>query len=251
MELWTYRRELAKDLPGTLKMIHDLGITDVEAPGFFGHTAAEFRTLLDAAGLKCTSIVVPYERMGSDLDGAVADAKAVGAKFVIVSWIPHKGDLTEDQVHQAAKDFNLWGEKLRNQGLTFGYHPHGFEFVHTKTATLFDALVAETSPQYVTFELDTFWFRQGGVDPARYLEKYPTRFQLMHLKDLAPGTKEDLSGGAPESSSVVVGQGTLHWPEILRAASQSSIAAYFIEDESPDPVRQVPETLKFMHQVRF
>lgn len=251
MELWTYRRELEKDLPGTLKLIRNLGVTRVEAPGFFGHSATEFRNLFDTAGLQCVSIVVPYERMQSDADGAAADAKTVGATFVIVSWIPHKGSLTEDQVHAAAKDFNRWGEKLRSQGLKFGYHPHGFEFGHTANATLFDVLVAETSPDFVTFELDTFWFRQGGVDPARFLEKYPARFQLMHLKDIAAGTKEDLSGGAPESSSVIVGTGTLHWQEILHATAQSSITEYMIEDESADPVKQVPQSLLFLRQITF
>ena len=69
--------------------------------------------------------------------------------------------------------------------MQFGYHPHGLEFVHTPTATLFDVLVAETNPGLVTFEMDTFWFAIAGADPASFLERYPTRFRMLHLKDLA------------------------------------------------------------------
>ena len=59
-------------------------------------------------------------------------------------------------------------------------------------------LVAETTPEYVTFEMDVFWFVHGGADPVAYLQKYPDRFQLVHLKDLAKGAKRDLTGRAPD-----------------------------------------------------
>jgi len=170
---------------------------------------------------------------------------------VIVSDIPRSGELKEDGVHTAAKDFNAWGRALKSNGLQFGYHPHGFEFGHTKTATLFDLLVQETNPEFVSYELDTFWFRQGGVDPARFLEKYPTRFRLMHLKDIAVKTREDLSGGAPEGASVVLGQGELDWKEILRAARNSSIRAYLIEDESPNAATQVPQSMSYLREIEF
>ena len=74
---------------------------------------------------------------------------------------------------KAAAAFNQWGVKIKAAGIQFGYHPHGFEFVHTPTQTLFDVLAAETKPDLVTFELDTFWFAIAGADPAAFLERYP------------------------------------------------------------------------------
>jgi sugar phosphate isomerase/epimerase len=251
MELWTYRRELQRDLTGTLKTIHALGVSEVETSSFYGHTAAEFRQLLSDAGMSCVSIVTPYARMRDDLKGVIADASAVGATYVIVSDIPRSGLLSEDNVHAAARDFNAWGQALKSNGLQFAYHPHGFEFGHTKTATLFDVLVEETHADVVSFELDTFWFRQGGVDPARFLEKYPSRFRLMHLKDIARGTKEDLSGAAPEESSVALGQGELNWKEILRAARGAGIREYMIEDENPQAAAQVPQSLHYLRELEF
>jgi sugar phosphate isomerase/epimerase len=251
MELWTYRRELQRDLPKTLEAIRNLNIVEVETSSFYGHTAAEFRELLKNAELSCVSIVVPYERMHDAIGGVIADASAVGATYVVVSNIPRKGDLNETETEAAAKDFNNWGQELRVNGLQFVYHPHGFEFGHTKTATLFDVLLQETTPDLVSFELDTFWFRQGGVDPARFIEKYPGRFHLLHLKDIAVGTRQDQSGAAPDTSSVVLGRGQLHWEEILRAARNSGVREYFIEDESPEAAKQVPESLRYLGQIQF
>jgi sugar phosphate isomerase/epimerase len=234
-----------------LKTISSLGTTNVETSSFYGHSASEFRKLLESAGLNCVGIVTPYVHMSSDIDTVIADAKNVGATYVIVSDIPHNGTLTEAETRKAAADFNTWGQSLRSRGLVFGYHPHGFEFVHTPTATLFDVLVAETSPQFVTFELDAFWFSHGGADPSRFLEKYPNRFALMHLKDIAPGTKQDLSGAAPDTSSVALGQGLLRWNEILRIARGAGIKEYLIEDESPEAPKQVPISLNYLHQIEF
>ena len=73
----------------------------------------------------------------------------------------------------------------------------------------------------------------------------------MHLKDIAVKTKEDLSGGAPEGASVVLGQGELDWKEILRAARKSDIRGYLIEDESPDASAQVPRSMNYLRGIEF
>jgi sugar phosphate isomerase/epimerase len=251
MELWTYRKDLKKDLPGTLAAIHRLGFKDIETASFYDRSAAEFHALLDKAGFTCSSIIASYDRLKSDLVGVIRDAETLGAKYVITSSIPRKGELTPEDVHRAAADFNEWGRKLKEQGLQFGYHPHGFEFVHAPKDTLFDVLAAKTKPEYVTFEMDVFWFAQGGADPVGYLQRYPDRFQLMHLKDMAKDTKRDLTGRAPDETSVALGKGILNWPAILRAAADAAVKYYYIEDESLDAPNQVPESKQFLSAVRY
>ena len=129
MELWTYRKQLALDLPGTLASICKLGFTDVETASFYGRTHAEFRKELGKAGLSCSSYITGYDRFSKELEAVVSDAKALGACYVLTAGIPHNGNFTLEDCQRTAKDFNQWGEKLRAQGLQFGYHPHGFEFV--------------------------------------------------------------------------------------------------------------------------
>jgi sugar phosphate isomerase/epimerase len=251
MELWTYREELKRDLPRTLRRIRSLGFETVETASLYGHTAAEFAKLLADANLRCTSFIAGYEDLRDRLPGVIADARALGASYVLASWIPHEGALTQIQISRAAVDFNRWGEQLQASNLRFGYHPHGFEFVHTETETLFDVLARETKPNLVFFEMDTFWLAQASVDPIAYLERYPDRFQILHLKDIARGTKRDTSGNAPGEASVALGRGILRWPEILQQANRDHVAAYFIEDESPRAAEQVPVSLQYLKDLRY
>lgn len=220
MELWTYRRLLSEDTAGTLGTISKLGFQDIETASFYGRTAGEFAELLKQKELGCSSMIAEYDRFSNDLPEVIRDAKAIGAHYVITSNIPHSGELTAQEVHTAASNFNAWGVRLKEQGLRFGYHPHGFEFVHTPKETLFDVLVNETNSDHVIFEMDTFWFVHGGADPVCYLEKYPGRFELMHLKDMAKGTTTDLTGRAPDETSVALGKGQLDWAAIFHAADR-------------------------------
>jgi sugar phosphate isomerase/epimerase len=251
MELWTYRRLLAEDMAGTLHTIGKLGFQNIETASFYGRTAEQFAELLKQNALSCSSLIAEYERLSSDLPQVMRDAKALGARYVITSNIPHSGELTAKDVHTAASNFNAWGAKLKDQDLRFGYHPHGFEFVHTPRETLFDVLVNETNSDRVTFELDAFWFVHGGADPVCYLQKYPGRFELLHLKDMAKGTATDLTGRAPDESSVALGQGQLDWAAIFHAADRAGVSVYFIEDESPSAPQQVLETREFLKNLRY
>jgi sugar phosphate isomerase/epimerase len=252
MELWTYRSELKKDLPGTLAMIRAMGFTDIETASFYGRTAAEFRKLLDGTKLTCSSYITPYGRLKTDLETVIAEARELGASYVLTAGIPRKGNLTPEAARRAAADFNEWGARLKAAGLQFAYHPHGFEFVRENEGTLFDILLRETKPDLVQFELDVFWMAHGGADPIRYMERYPTRFPLVHLKDIAKGTPTGvLTGKAPDETCVALGTGQIDWARFLRAAAKARVRRYYIEDESPEAPSQVPQTLDFLRKIRF
>lgn len=252
MELWTYRRAAQADLPATLQLIRGLGLEDIETSGFYGRSAAEFRVLLDQAGLTCRSLISSYERLSQEPEAVAADARTVGAEYVIVAGIPRKANLTLDETRQAAADFNRWGRLLGEHGLRFGYHPHGFEFVPFGDGTLFDLLLQETLPELVTFELDIFWFSHAGADPVAYLNRWPGRFELMHLKDMQVGTPTGVpTGKAPRETNVALGAGRLPMSDILRAAAKAGVKRYYIEDESPRAAQQVPASLRYLGTVRF
>jgi sugar phosphate isomerase/epimerase len=74
----------------------------------------------------------------------------------------------------------------------------------------------------------------------------------MHLKDLRKGVATGvLTGGTDVKNDVVLGTGQMDWPKILAAAKNAGLKYYFIEDESPDSVTQIPQTLKFLETVKF
>jgi len=251
MVSYTYRKSLQKDAAATLDTIKALGITDMEFSSLFGKTAQEMRKLLDERGIKCSSYGVSYDDLTNKIKEVGDNAKILGASYVRVAWIPHKGDFTLAMAQKTVEDFNQFGKTLKdNHGLTFCYHNHGYEFQPHEGGTLFDYIVQKTDPKYVSFEMDVLWTFFPGQDPAALLNKYGNRFKLMHLKDLKKGVKGDLSGGTSPENDVPLGTGQLNIPAILIAAQKAGVQHYYIEDESSNIATQVPQTLAYLKDLK-
>lgn len=245
---YTYRNEFKADVPGTLDRIKALGIRDIEFSNLFGQTAENLRAMLNERGLTCSSFGVSYADLREKTDVVAANAKALGAKYVRVAWLPNRQPFTREIALQTAQEFNAIGKELRQKhGLTYCYHNHGYEFVKDGDGTLFDLLVTSTDPADVSYELDILWAFLPGADPAALLTKHPGRFTLMHLKDLKKGVMTgDLSGKTPPDNDVALGTGQLDIPAIIRAAQAVGVVHYYIEDESSSTATQVPATLEYL-----
>ncbi len=248
LQLWSLRAQLLPSLPSGLAEVKSLGFTDVETAGTYGHTAKEFRSLADANGLKIIGAHIPYERMQSDLPGVIAEVKTLGASYVIVAWVPHKTDFDVDQARAAVANFNTWGAALKAEGLGFGFHTHGYEFKPLPDgSSAFDVMLNETKPDLVFCEMDVFWVVQAGLDPVKLLQKYPGRFKAFHIKDMKKGAPTGLyEGHAPASDNVVVGAGIMDWPAIVEQGRKSGVQYYFIEDETSDPVANIPPSITYL-----
>ena len=251
VESYTYRNSFPKSVAATLDTIKALGITDMEGGAPQGLTAEEFKKMCDQRGIKISATGAGYEQIVKDPMDIVNKAKALGASYVMVAWIPHqKANFTLDNAKQAVTDFNRVGKALNENGLTFCYHNHGYEFQPYENGTLFDYIVKNTDPKYVSFEMDILWAQHGGADPVALLKKYGNRFKLMHLKDLKKGIKGDLSGGTPPENDVVLGQGQVNIPEILRLAKKAGIKHYYIEDESNHEYEQMPQSIAYLKSLK-
>lgn len=251
LQLYSLRADFAKDVPGTVKKTRDFGFTYVELAGTYGQSPEQFLALLKANDLKPIAGHWGYERYRDDLDNVVKEAKALGLKYAGCAWISHQGAFDEKTCRETIAVFNKAGEALSKEGMKFFYHTHGYEFQPYKDGTLFDLLVTETNPKFVTYEMDILWVVHPGQDPVKLLEKYPKRFELMHLKDLRKGVKGDLSGSTDVKNDVTLGTGQIDLPAVLKTAKKTGVKWYFIEDESPSVTEQLPQSLKYLEQVKF
>jgi sugar phosphate isomerase/epimerase len=252
LQLYSLRAQIPKDVPGTLKRIHDMGITDVEVAGFYDKTAAEFRQQLDKAGLHASGAHFPWNDFSHNIDQVITHAKTIGAEYVTLPWIPHVGRFTEENAHLAATKFNEWGRKCKDAGLRFTYHVHGYEFTKSGDGTVFDQLVKETDPELANFELDIFWAYHGGANPVKLIQKYPTRFVQMHLKDMRKSVKVPQSTGQENvENNVAMGTGQLDLPAIFKEAKKVGVKHYYIEDESSRSLDQIPQSIKYVRSLGF
>ena len=182
------------------------------------------------------------ERLRDDLPGALAEAKALGANWVVCPWIPHGKKFTRDDALRSAEAFNRFGKGARDAGMRFGYHCHGYEFVPSPEGTLFDTLVGATDPATVAFQIDVFHAYHGGANLVPVIEKLGARAASLHLKDLKKGFPvEPGAGTAPAEADVPLGSGQIDYPAVLRAAMKAGASQYYVEDESTDPLGQHPE----------
>ena len=252
LELYSLRREADKDLSGTLARIRQMGFQELETGSFFGRSPVEFRSLVSGHGLRVTSIIAEWQALAQSTDAVAEHAHVLGAEYVVSSQFPHSKPPTLANVQSAAHHFNRWGKALAAAGLTYCYHPHGYEFGAGPDGTLFDTLARQMDPKLANFEMDVFWIQFGKQDPARLLERYPGRFPLMHLKDLRKGEpKTGDPGDVAEEASVPLGNGEIDWPAVLKAASKTGVHRYYIEEEHPDAARQIVQTQRYLDAVRF
>lgn len=251
LQLYSLRDQFKQDVGKTLDQVRSFGVTNVELAGTYGLPPEKFKEQLDARHIKAISSHFSYEQCRDDVEGVVRQAKLFGLEYAGCAWIPHKDPFDEKTCREAAAVFNRAGEALAKHGIKFFYHTHGYEFRPYRDGTLFDLLMAETNPEYVRIEMDVFWIVHPGQDPVKLLEKYGKRFELMHVKDMKRGTPGGFTGHSEVTNNVVLGEGIIDWPRVFRAAKKAGVKWYFIEDESPTSVAQIPRSLRYLEKLKF
>lgn len=246
---YTFRRQFPKGVEATLDSIKMLGFTEFETGVPKGYTPQQYKKLCDDRGIKIVSTGCDFEALSKNPESIVAQAKALGAQYVMCAWIPHKGNnFTIEEAKRAVEVFNKGGKYLKDNGLIFCYHDHGFEFRPFENGTLMDYIIQNTNPEDVSFEMDVLWTLHGGgsTAPEILLKKYKNRWKLMHVKDLKKGVIGDKSGHEPAENDVVLGTGQANWKKILKLANKHGIKHFFIEDESEREMQNIPKSLDYL-----
>jgi sugar phosphate isomerase/epimerase len=253
LQMGTFGKQLRADLPGTLKKMKELGITEVEGGGGFGMDVEAYKKLLKENNIKVVAIGATFDSLQRNPSKYVKLARQMGAEQVVCYWIPHNGDdFTIADAKKGVSVFNAAGEVLAKEGLSLCYHAHGYEFRPYESGTLFDYMAQNMDPRHANFQMDVFWIKQSGTDPVALLRKYPTRFKSMHLKDRLKGMPDSNNGRADvEKANVVLGTGDVNIEAVMKEGVRLGIRHYFIEDESSRSWEQVPESIAFLKKIKY
>lgn len=253
VQMYTFRNVLKeKGVEATLDIIQEMGITEVEGGGADGVTLEQYKEMMDERGLTTPSMGADYNALVEDPQAIAKKAKFLGAKYVMVAWIPHNvGSFNFVNASQAVEDFSKAGKVLAENGLTLVYHFHGYEIIPHKDSTLLDYIVENTNPDYVNFQMDVYWIQFGGGNPEHLLKKYSTRWKSLHLKDMQKGTLKDHTGLSDNSTNVELGTGEINFEGIIKTANEIGIKHFFIEDESDRLLTQVPESIEYLKNLKY
>ena len=251
LQLYSVRDLLPRDFAGTLRQIAALGYREVEAAGYFHHSAGEVRSALLDAGLHLPSAHYSHDDLNRDFDRILEFNKEIGAHTLICSFPGLKDPLrlkspsfatlvqsfTLDDWRWNADEFNRMGQRAKAAGMHFGYHNHTMEFRPQQGVVPYEELMRRTDPALVTFELDCGWVVVGGGDPVALLQRHPTRITMLHVKDFKRAAQPLSAAATPPAAEL--GRGIIDYRPIFAAARQANIRHSYVEQEEFDmPVMQ-------------
>jgi sugar phosphate isomerase/epimerase len=249
LQLYTVRDLLKQDFEGTLARVAAIGYREVEFAGYFDHAPEQVRAALDRNGLTAPGAHVPFESIENAWGATLHTATLVGHRFVVCAWIPEERRRTVDAWRTIGDRLNQAAAACRDAGLQFAYHNHSYEFVPLEGRLPYDILLEHTDPALVRLELDLFWITYGGGDPLAYFSRYPGRFPLVHVKDMAPKPAPDV---APERVMVDVGRGSIDWKRIFTRSREAGIEHYFVEHDQPaDPLASIRASYDYLRGLEF
>jgi sugar phosphate isomerase/epimerase len=268
LQLFTLFNVFDKDVPGSLKKIHEIGYQDIESAfsmkgGFYGMKPKEFATLVKDSGMSWRSHHVlgapfkmppggikmpgadttrrfnppPMRNLKENFQELIDEAAAGGVNYLVCANISHG---TTAEIKEAIVILNKAGEACKKAGLGFAYHNHTSEFDKVDGAVPYDLFLSETGKDTVQMELDLGWATKAGIDPVELFKKHPGRFPLWHVKDITKDTKEPTE----------IGNGIVDFKRIFDNAGTSGMKYFFVEqDGAPKPFENIATSFNNISKV--
>ena len=229
IQIWTLRESFGEDMPTTLEAVKEMGYQGVELCRWYDWTdlfdkwsAEDIRAVCERIDLKVVSSHVPYTMIQENrLAELVEFCHFIGMDYAVVASLPEELTRSKEAWWEAANQFNKAAAALKSEGIRIGYHNHGVEFQPIDGQKPWDIFFDNTDPE-VIMQLDIGNALFGGADPYDYLEKYPGRATLVHLKDYAA-----------EAEVRVLGDGQVDWERVFDLCERFQDPAwYIVEQES-------------------
>jgi sugar phosphate isomerase/epimerase len=240
MQLYSLRDLFQVDMVKTLKQLRDIGYDEVELASFGQRTATDVRAALDKTHMSAPSAHVSLQALRENLSLVLANAKILEVKYIVCPWIDEEFR-NPAGYRQVAAMLNQAGNVARRSGHLIAYHNQDYDFADVNGERGYDIMLEETDPEVVKMEMDIYWITKGGGDPLEYFKKYPGRFHMMHLKDMAP-----------DGSMTGVGTGKIDWKPILAASGKAGVRHYFAELDDPvNPISFARASYDYLREIKW
>ncbi len=220
---------IQEDHRETLSMLAKMGYKYLEFGGTWNEKPADLKSFMNEIGLIPLAGGASIAAMqGENLKVIMEDCLVMDKKYLVCYWPWMDGGEhpTWDQVKFAVEDFHRIGEQARKSGLRFAFHNHEKEFIKLGDQVIYDYMLENTDPELVCMQVDLYWAHKGGVDIRDYFEKYPGRFELVHVKD---------TYDSPDLRSFAcVGSGIIDFQDLFAYRDVGGFKYLIVEHDKPD-----------------
>jgi len=243
LELYSVRREMAKDFDRTLAAVRQIGYTDVEllwSMNNFGKSTAEVKAALQREGLRTPSAHISPLTVLIGWEKRLDTAKELGHEYLIVPSFTDDTSQTLDQWREWADRFNQAGAVARKHGIWLAFHNEAEHMKPIDGKIPYDVFVERTDPSVVRHQLDIGNMVIGGGDPMRYLERFKDRYWSFHIKDVV----------ADRSSDTELGKGTVDFKRILSSVPNIDAKHCYVEQEgAADSLASVKQDYEYLRKL--
>lgn len=213
----------------------------------------DWKGMLDEAGLSVVSVHEDLGTIQREPENVIAEAKKFETDKVVITGMYRFDYSDKAAVLKLAKDLNEAGARLKEGGICLLYHNHNCEFRKVEAGkTAFDLLIEETNPEYVNFELDSYWATEAGVPAIALMKKLGDRLKLYHINDR--GTRIEGPSMTPilKSDSMELGYGNMNLSELVEQALHVGVDAIILESHKnwveKSPIKSLQLSAEFMNE---
>jgi sugar phosphate isomerase/epimerase len=232
LQLWSVKDVMTTDPTGTLKHVASFGYKQIEGfegpKGiFWGLSNTDFSKVITDLGMQFISSHCSLTNTSGQFEQKAAQAGEIGMKYLICPYLGKQKTLDDYKI--AADNFNACGTICKKHGLRFAYHNHWYSFQVQDGIKPQEIFMKNTDPSLVDFEMDIYWVVTAGSDPIEWIEKYPGRFRLGHIKDRLK------NADAKEfDASCNLGTGSIDFSKIVPVAAKNGMKYFIVEQEKFD-----------------
>ena len=257
LQLYTLRKAIDENTSSALAAAAAAGYAQVEPFGFPNAKSMEMIRIARDLGLEVhsshfawQSVTEPEKEGVAPFAQILEQAHSAGLSHLVIPYLDASARKTADDYRRIAERCNAAAVQAAAAGIQLAYHNHNFEFAPLEGGTTgYDVFMAEFAPE-MKFELDVFWVKAGGVEPAALLEKLSDRVSQVHLKDLKAGISLPNFEKLPDDAFKELGSGIIPMEPIIVNAAAAGVAICHVEqDQSPDALASIVQSMAHLRSL--
>ena len=219
----------------------------------------DWKKLISESGLKVISLHSNLNSIDENPEAVAKEALSFGTNTVVITGMYRFDYGNASEVKKLSERLNNAGKALLPYGVKLLYHNHNVELQKiSEDKTAYDVIIENTDPQYVNFELDTYWIADGGADVTALVDKLSYRIVMWHINDRGCRKKGPFITPILKEDAAELGTGNMALGTILEnVRAKSKVEAIVLETHKNwidnDPVKSLIVSSEWFkkHQLIF